>query len=123
MPVPRWRGAGGPGATQYGALPYAGAAWQRHWAVADGQTVATKADVHAHPAATRADLRSFNGRRQIVERVNGVLEAVFGLAFPRACTVGGLWARRGAKLAAFNCLVYLNLLHGRPAEALWSPLS
>jgi hypothetical protein len=107
---------------QYGDLNYAGAAWQRHWAEAYGQTVATKADVRARPGSTRADVHRFNGVRLVVERVNGLLERVFGLHFPRAVTVGGLWARLGAKLAAFNCLVTLNLLHGRPPEAVWSPL-
>ena len=107
----------------YGDLGYRGDRWQRHWAAAYGQTVATKADVRARPGASRADVRRFNGLRQVVERVNGLLEGLFGLAFPRARTVGGLWARLGAKLAAYNCLVALNLLHGRPPEAHWSPLA
>lgn len=107
----------------YGDLAYRGDRWQRHWRAAYGQTVATKAEVRDRPGATRADERRFNGRRQVVERVNGLLEGLLGLAFPRAKTVGGLWARLGAKLAACNSLVYLNLLHGRPPEAHWSPLT
>lgn len=104
-------------------LNSAGAAWQRQWAAAYGVRVVTKADVRARPDATPALVRHFNGLRQVVERVNGLLEAVFGLHCPRAVTVAGLWARLVAKLAACNCLVALNLLDDRPPEAIWSPLA
>jgi hypothetical protein len=106
----------------YGDLNYAGERWQQHWRDAYGQRVVTKADVRAHAQATAADVRHFNGVRQVVERVNGLLEALFGLTFPRARTVTGLWARLGAKVAACNCLVYLNLRAGRAAEQHCSPL-
>jgi hypothetical protein len=113
-------GSWGPG-VYYGDLNYTGAAWQRHWTAAYEVTVATKAEVRSRPAATRALVRRFNSLRQVVERVNGLLETVFGLHFPRAFTVNGLWARLAAKLAACNCLVGLNLLLGRPPETRWSP--
>jgi hypothetical protein len=119
---PRYAAGAPASGPQYGDLAYAGTAWQRYWQMAYGQTVATKAEVRARPGATRADGRTVNGRRQVVERVNGLLEAILGLPFPRARTVSGLWARLGAKLAAFNCLVTLNLLHQRPPESPWSPL-
>lgn len=119
--------AGAPAAgPQYGDLAYTGALWQRHGQQAYAQTVATKVAVAAHPRATPANIRHGLGGHsvsQVVERVNGLREAVFGLPFPRARTVSGLWARLGAKLAACNVLVGRNLLHGRPAESVWSPLA
>ena len=60
--------------------------------------------------------------RQVVETVFHTLSARFGLTFPRARTYWGLLTRLGAKIAAFNLAVYVNLLFNRPMFAIFDPL-
>lgn len=113
---PRW-GAGQPGdGPLLGDLAYRGRAWRRHWRAAYGAVVLTNAD--AGPAA-----RSFRGWRQRVESAFARLDGWFGLAFARARGVWGLWARLGAKVAAHNALLFVNLVFGRPGGARFHPLT
>lgn len=58
----------------------------------------------------------------MVETVNGQLDAVFGLKFPRAHTSWGLLTRLGAKVAAHNVLLGINHLLDRPAFTHFNPL-
>jgi hypothetical protein len=116
-PVQARPAAGVPARGLYVAdLGFRGQDWQRHWQTAYGATVVTKADL---PTATtdrqrRALRHTACHVRQAVETAFGWLTSRFGLAFPRARTMAGLIARLGAKVAAFNCGVYLNHLRGRP---------
>jgi hypothetical protein len=119
-PVQARLAAGVPAGGAYVAdLGFRGRDWQGYWQTAYGATVVTKADLPA--AATDAQQRALRYTachiRQAVETVFGWLTARFGLAFPRARSMPGLLARLGAKIAAFNCSVYLNHLCGRPPLA------
>jgi hypothetical protein len=108
---------------QLGDLGLRGAAWRAHWRAAYGVTVLTKDDYDGLPAAEEARLdRWFCGWRQVVETVNGQLDAVFGLKFPRAHTYWGLLTRLGAKVAAHNLLLGINHLLDRPAFTHFNPL-
>jgi hypothetical protein len=100
-----------------GDLGYRGARWAAHWRRDYGATVLTKAD-YANPAG-RAWL---SGLRQKAETAFAALTDHLGLAFPRARSHAGLLARLGAKLAAFNLALYLNLLLDRPTYATFNPL-
>ena len=85
----------------------------------------TKADYDQLPDPTdrRRARRAFNGRRQAIGPVAGLLLDRFGLAFPRARSHWGAWARLAAKVAAFNLAVYFNYLFRRPPFALFDPLA
>ena len=104
-------------------LGFRGRDWQGYWATAYGATVLTKADLP--PDATDAQQHALRhtacSLRQMVETAFGWLTTRFGLEFPRARTMPGLLARLGAKVAAFNCSVYFNMLLGRPPFAACSP--
>jgi len=104
-------------------LGFRGRDWQSHWECAYGATVLTKADLPPDATASQQHaLRHTACRvRQQVETAFGWLVARFGLDFPRARTMPGLVARLGAKVAAFNCSVYLNSLLGRPPFTACSP--
>ena len=109
-------GAGAPAPGPYlGDLGYTGTAWAAHWQSAYGATVLTKKGL------PEALVRPFCAARQIVETVNGWLTEHVGLAFPRARTTPGLWARLGAKIAALNCAVWLNHLFPRPSFSFVGP--
>ena len=117
-------GVGEPEAGPYlGDLGFRGAAWQQHWQATYAATVLTKAayDQAARPERRQAR-RWFCGLRQVIETVNGQLEATFGLQFPRARTYWGLLTRLAAKVAAFNLSVYLNQHGDRPTFAVINPL-
>ena len=113
---PRWAVGAPLVGPQLADLGFRGAEWQHHWQQDLGQVVLTKAGL---PPEQRP---WFNGLRQVVERCNGRLEAVFGLWYPRAQTAVGLWSRLGAKLAAHNLMLWLNHALGLAPEACWSPL-
>ena len=53
-------------------------------------------------------------RLQVVETVNGLLEQVFHLHYPKARSRWGLLARVSAKVAALNLGIWLNRRFGRP---------
>jgi hypothetical protein len=118
-------GAGVPEAAPYlGDLGFRGAAWRAHWQAAYGATVLTKADYAALPPADRRRAgRWLSGRRQVVETVNGRLDATFGLKFPRARTQTGVLTRLAAKVAACNLSIYLNHLTHQPPFAVCNPLT
>jgi hypothetical protein len=123
-PIQARTAAGRPADGPYVAdLGFRGRDWQAYWGSAYGATVLTKADLPAGATATQQHALQFTACsvRQQVETVFGWLTARFGLAFPRARTMPGLLARLGAKVAAFNCSVYLNTLLGRPPFTACSP--
>jgi len=101
-----------------------GDAWVRHWFDDYGAAVLTpSAFTQGFPAdQQRAADRYIHGLRQVIETVNGVLTAVFGLKFPRARTFWGLRARLGAKVAALDLAVGLNHLFARPTFVIFNPL-
>lgn len=101
---------------------FRGAAWQAHWRATDGVAVLTRADYRRLVGADRqAWERWLSGVRQVIERVNGALTEAFGLAFPRARSWWGVLTRLGAKVAAHNLLLLLNLRYARPAFASFDP--
>jgi hypothetical protein len=106
-----------------GDLGFRGAAWHAHWAHDLHSTVLTERTLAA--AAQRSGdatlVRAYHGARQVVERTIGSLEKQLHLAYPRARSLGGLWARLAAKATAHNLLRFLNLLVGRPPEAHFNP--
>lgn len=102
--------AGGPIAGAYlGDLGYRGGTWAEHWRTDYGARMLTK---DAYP--DRAGRHWLSGLRQVVESVNGWLEACLGLWFPRARTAWGLQTRLAAKLVAFNLALHFNYLSARP---------
>lgn len=106
-------GAGLPSPGPYVAdRGFRGAAWVRHWWTDYGAAVLTPDGLVGAAQQQQA------ARRHVVETVQGVLTAVFHLAFPGARTRWGLVARVAAKLAAFNLGVLLNRHFGRPPLAL-----
>jgi hypothetical protein len=106
-----------------GDLGFRGDAWHTHWehdlhaSVVTERTLATA----AQRDGDRALLHAYHGARQVVERTIGSLEHQFHLAYPRARSLGGLWARLAAKAAAHNLLRFLNGWFGRPLEAHFNP--
>jgi hypothetical protein len=105
-------------------LNYAGAAWSRHWRDDYGVTVLTEAEYRDLPMQDRRQAsRWLHGLRQTVETAFGQLVGRFGLKFPRARTLWGLYTRLGAKMAAHNLSLYLNHLLGRPPFSACDPLA
>ena len=95
---------------------FSGAWWQTRWRQEYGACVLTPknyAGANAHHSK-----RQHAGWKQVVETVNGQLENVLGLHFPRARSKAGLLCRVAAKLAAVNLGILLNRLFGRPNLAL-----
>jgi hypothetical protein len=112
-------GVGPPAAGPYVAdAGLRGAAWAAHWRAAAGAAVLSTADVPWGPV-----VRPLASLRQGVETAFAALTGPLGLAFPRARSRWGLWARVGAKVAALNLARYLNHLFGRPLLSLPSPLA
>ena len=73
--------------------------------------------------ATPARADSALSLRQVVETVNGSLDRVFGIKFPRARTPWGLLTRIAAKVAAHDLLICLNHLFDRPTFSLFDPFT
>ena len=93
-----------------------GSAWQPYWLRRYGSSVLTpKNYVGGESEAAR---RRHCGLKQVVETVNGQLEEVFGLQFPRERSKWGLLSRVAAKVAALNVGIWLNRHFGRPDLAL-----
>ena len=65
----------------------------------------------------RGPSKQHHRRQQIVEMVNGRLEATFHLYFPQACTAWGLLSRLAAKICALNLGIRLNRSFGRDGLA------
>ena len=94
---------------------FEGDQWAAHWQQDYGATVLTVRDLPAnHPGLGS---RQVAGWRQVIERVNQALLAVFGLSFPQAKTRWGLLTRVAAKLLACNLGHWLNTTLGRPPLA------
>jgi len=111
---PIWPRAGvGPAAPAYYVADRgaAGQVWQTHWASAYQARVLTPRD---YAACDRLPRREHQQRRQVIETVGDHLTQTFHLVFPRARTPAGLLTRIAAKLAAFNCGIWINRLLGRP---------
>ena len=123
-PIAPRLGAGAPAAGPYPAdRGLRGAAWGQHRRDHDGAAVLTPARAApADPAAGRATAPRARGLRQGVESAFHALTDVLGLTFPRARTPGGLLARVGAKVVAYDLALLLNHLFDRPAFALFDPL-
>lgn len=121
---PRW-GAGQP--APWPAIAdrgLAGQAWRAHWQSSYGVAVLTKADYAPLPAEDRRQRTHWlGGLRQAVETAFNALTDLLGVPFPRARTLWGVWTRLAAKIAAYNLAVYANHLFGRPALALFNPIS
>ena len=84
----------------------------------------TEADFRGQPAPERRrQTRQLHRLRQRVETAFSGLTGRFGLKFPRARTLWGLWTRLAAKVAAHNLSLYLNRFFGRPLFSACDPLS
>lgn len=90
--------------------------WEAHWQRDYGATLLTPKGYLGEDA--RALRREHASWRQVVETVNGHLEQVFSLPFPKARSKWGLLTRVAAKLAALNLGIWLNRHFGRPDFAL-----
>ena len=93
-----------------------GSLWQKHWRQQYGARVLTPKNYIG--SESKAARRRHCSLKQVVETVNGQLEEVFGLQFPRARSKWGLLSRVAAKVAALNVGIWLNRLFGRPDLAL-----
>ena len=114
-----------------GDLGYRGREWAEHWRREYQALVQTKADydrlayVTTKPEVTEREARE--GRhllaslRQVVETVNSYLDGVLGLKYPRARSLSGLLARIGAKIAALNIAIYINLSNNRRTLSQFNP--
>jgi hypothetical protein len=67
-----------------------------------------------------AAARRLCGLRQRIETINHLLSDRLGLKFPRARRLWGLRARLGAKVAACNLAIVVNLLCQRPTFSLFN---
>lgn len=115
-----------------GDLGFRGEAWRRHWLEDYEVLVQTKRDYDqlAYPSAepgviareARAGRRQLASLRQVVETVNGYLDEVLGLKYPKARSLWGLLARIGAKIAALNLAIYFNRSNGQPGFSQFNPL-
>jgi hypothetical protein len=124
-PLWAWLGAGVPATGPLvGDLGFRGRRWREHWHQAYGARLLTKADYATiADAAERAAWTAWLcGLRQGVETVFNRLTETLGVKFPRARSAWGVWTRLGAKVAAHNLAVWVNLLFDRPAFAVFNPL-
>jgi hypothetical protein len=120
------------GGLYLGDLGFRGAAWQRHWLEDYEALVQTKGDydqlayTSEEPGViereARAGRRQMASLRQVIETVNGYLDEVLGLKYPKARSLWGLIARIGAKIAALNLAIHFNLTNDRPNFSQFSPL-
>jgi hypothetical protein len=107
-----------------GDLNYAGEAWNRHWRHDYGAGVLTEAIFEGLDGPARRQLtRRLHSLRQTVETTFAQLVSRFGLKFPRARTLWGLYTRLAAKVAAHNLSLYLNHLFGQPLLSACDPLA
>jgi ribosome modulation factor len=105
-----------------GDLGFSGQRWNAHWAQAYGVQMLTRADYAECPASQREPASQWLSHwRQVVETVFDGLSETFGLKFPRARSLWGVWTRLSAKVAAHNLAVYINHLFGRPTFAVFNP--
>jgi hypothetical protein len=120
------------GGLYLGDLGFAGRVWGQHWLEDYGALVQTKADYDQLAYSTpdreaasrerRQGRRQLSSLRQVIETVNSCLDSVLGLKFPRARSLWGLLARLGAKVAALNLAIHINLMTNRPTFSLFNPL-
>ncbi len=112
---PRWGVGEASGSAYLADDGFFGAWWQSHWREdCQAATLTPKNCVGTTAPWWR---QQHHRRRQIVETVNGWLEEVFHLPFPRARSRWGLLTRVAAKVAALNLGIRLNRLLGRPGLA------
>jgi hypothetical protein len=105
-------------------LNYAGATWSRHWRHDYGATVLTEAEFQALAEPDRRHAtRRLHGLRQKIETAFNLLVGSLGLKYPRARTLWGLYTRLGAKAAAYNFILFINHLTGRPPFSPCNPLA
>jgi hypothetical protein len=115
-----------------GDLGFAGRVWDHHWLEDYAALVMTKKDYDhlayamPSPEATgrerRQGHRQLASPRQVIETVNNCLDSVLGLKYPRARSFWGLLARIGAKIAAYNIAIHINLMTHRKTFSLFNPL-
>lgn len=105
-----------------GDLGFSGERWIEHWAQSYRVQVITRADYAERPTPERKQASQWLSHwRQAVETVFDCLTDTLSLKFPRARSLGGVWTRVAAKVAAYNLAVYINHLFARPTFALFSP--
>ncbi len=117
--------AGAPGPGLYLAdAGFQGAAWARHWVEDYGAAVLTRVGLARAlpPTQRRPAVRWLARGRQVIETINGLLTAVFGLRYPRARSRWGLLTRVAAKVAALDLAICINHLFHRPTFAIFNPL-
>jgi hypothetical protein len=102
-------------------LGFHGQLWQRHWLLDYQAAILTQDAFDGLVNEAQLD-RQLHSLRQVIEGVNSLLTECLGLSFPRARTFWGLLTRLAAKVAAFNCLRWLNYLYDRDDFAHLSPL-
>lgn len=115
-----------------GDLGFRGEAWRRHWLEDYEVLVQTKRDydqlayTSEKPGVidreARAGRRQLASLRQVIETVNGYLDEVLGLKYPKARSLWGLLARIGAKIAALNLAIYFNRSIDQPGFSQFNPL-
>ena len=93
-----------------------GANWQRRWLEEYGAAVLAPLNYRGESA--KHWRRRHRSRLQVAETVNGLLEQVFHLHYPKARSVWGLLAQVSAKVAALNLGIRVNRQLGRPGLAL-----
>jgi hypothetical protein len=124
-PLAPYLAVGAPAPGPYLAdMGFAGARWGRHWWQHYGAAVLTKAAYRAlpTPAERYRAAHWLSSLRQVTETAFQWLTETFGLKYPRARTYWGLLTRLGAKVAAFNVAVHINILFARPRFAGFNPL-
>ena len=116
---PQWPryGPGPPSAAPFlGDNGFFGAAWQTRWLHEYGAAALAPSNYRRETA--KGWRRRHRSRLQVVETVNGLLEQVFHLHFPKARSRWGLLTRVSAKIAALNLGIWMNRTFGRPDLAL-----
>lgn len=115
-------GAGAPSSFYLADLGFRGRGWHHHWRTAYGAQVLTRQAYGqlARPVRRRCE-KELSHLRQQVETAFQCLTDQFGLRFPRAHTLWGLWTRLAAKLAAVNLLVTINYSFHRSTYELFDP--
>ena len=93
-----------------------GAVWQGRWRREYGAAALTPRNYGGETG--KGWRRRHRSRLQVAETVNGLLEQVFHLHFPRARSRWGLLTRVSAKVAALNLGIWVNRQLGRPSLAL-----
>ena len=107
---------GAVGGAHLGRHGFFGAAWQGRWRREYGAAALTPRNYGGE--AAKGWRRRHRSRLQVAETVNGLLEQVFHLHFPKARSRWGLLTRVSAKVAALNLGIWVNRQLGRPSLAL-----